>query len=67
MTLYVFFPVGVFYYFNAPGYFDQQVERKRIEIFPKGNKPPLTFEDNERLRKEIKQEEIAAGKTNTAS
>lgn len=30
MTLYVFFPVGVFYYFNAPGYFDHQVERKRV-------------------------------------
>ena len=32
MTLYVFFPVGVFYYFNVPGHFDQQVERKRVSI-----------------------------------
>ena len=30
MTLYVFFPVGVFYYFNAPGYFDHKVEKRRV-------------------------------------
>ena len=28
--MYVFFPVGVFYYFNAPGYFDYKVEKKRV-------------------------------------
>jgi hypothetical protein len=60
MTLYVFFPVGVFYYFNAPGYFDHKVEKRRIEIFPKGNKPPLSFEDNEKLRKELRQKKITA-------
>lgn len=62
MTLYVFFPVGVFYYFNAPGYFDHQVERKRVEIFPRGNRPPLSFEENEQLRKEMKQRKTTTEK-----
>ncbi|CAI8028376.1 hypothetical protein GBAR_LOCUS16191 [Geodia barretti] len=55
MTLYVFFPVGVFYYFNAPGYFDQKIEKKRVEIFPKGNKPPLTFEESKKLQQELRK------------
>ena len=30
MTLYVFFPVAVFYYFNRPEYFDREVEEARV-------------------------------------
>ena len=30
MTIYVFFPVAVFYYFNIPEFFDRFVEEKRV-------------------------------------
>lgn len=30
MTVYVFFPVAVFYYFNQPDWFDKRVEEKRV-------------------------------------
>lgn len=30
MTVYVFFPVVVFYYFNLPGFFEKRVASKRV-------------------------------------
>lgn len=30
MTIYVFFPVSVFYYFNLPEFFDKYVASKRV-------------------------------------
>ena len=30
MTIYVFFPVAVFYYFNLPGFFEKRVASKRV-------------------------------------
>lgn len=49
MTLYVFFPVAVFYVFNFPELFDRRVEDKRKTLFPDGNHPPLSLEENEKL------------------
>lgn len=30
MTIYVFFPVAVFYYFNLPEFFEKRVANKRV-------------------------------------
>ena len=30
ITIYVFFPVAVFYYFNVPDFFERFVEEKRV-------------------------------------
>eukprot|EP00118_Oscarella_pearsei_P000955 m.6227 g.6227 ORF g.6227 m.6227 type:complete len:72 (+) comp15311_c0_seq1:70-285(+) len=37
MSVYVFFPVAVFYVFNHPDFFDKFVEEKRKVFFPEGN------------------------------
>eukprot|EP00731_Ephydatia_muelleri_P018000 Em0011g40a len=58
MTLYVFFPVAVFYVFNFPELFDRRVEDKRKTIFPEGNRPPLTLEENQQLSEKILAERL---------
>ena len=40
ITMYVFFPVGVFYYFNEPDLYENYVAEKRKKIHPPGNRPP---------------------------
>eukprot|EP00118_Oscarella_pearsei_P000956 m.6228 g.6228 ORF g.6228 m.6228 type:complete len:82 (+) comp15311_c0_seq2:70-315(+) len=49
MSVYVFFPVAVFYVFNHPDFFDKFVEEKRKVFFPEGNRPPLDLEENRRV------------------
>lgn len=37
MSLYMMFPVGIFYYFNQPQYFEKWVVKVRREIYPPEN------------------------------
>ena len=37
MTIYVFFPVAVFYYFNLPTFFEKYVDSKRVSFLEQGN------------------------------
>lgn len=32
MTFYVFFPVGLFYYFNRPSFYRKLVEEKKVRV-----------------------------------
>jgi hypothetical protein len=52
----VFFPVAVFYFFNIPDFFERFVSDKRVILYPEGNRPPLTIEDNEKLRQKLKED-----------
>ena len=36
MTIYVFFPVAVFYYFNLPSFFEKYVDNKRVSFLEQG-------------------------------
>lgn len=56
MSIYVFFPVAVFYYFNVPHLFEKRVAEKRKILHPDGNRPPLSWEENEKLRLQLKEE-----------
>lgn len=48
MTIYVFFPVAVFYYFNKPNFYEDYVQKRMKEIYPpkdKSRKPPMSVEE----------------------
>lgn len=38
MAMYMSFPVGMFYYFNQPEYFEKWVTQTRRELYPPENK-----------------------------
>lgn len=67
MTLYVFFPVVVFYVFNFPALFDKRVEDKRKTIFPDGNHPPLSLEENQQLSEKILAERLQRKESHQAT
>lgn len=56
MTIYVFFPVALFYYFNRPEFYRKTVQEKKKILYPEGNHPPLSLEENNSLRLKLKQE-----------
>lgn len=47
MALYISFPVGLFYIFNQPQYFDKWVIKNRQQLYPP---------ENEESRREFRQE-----------
>lgn len=69
VTLYVFFPVALFYYFNLPDNQDNFIEQRKKEIYPpieKTNRPPTTVEDTKRYRElimEARNKAMAANQT----
>ncbi|XP_059621918.1 protein PET100 homolog, mitochondrial [Phlebotomus argentipes] len=49
MTMYIFFPVALFHYFNQPEYFEKWVTSTRRELYP-----PEDPKQIEEIRKTIK-------------
>ncbi|KFM61421.1 hypothetical protein X975_10493, partial [Stegodyphus mimosarum] len=48
IALYISFPVGLFYVFNQPQYFEDWVVKTRREIFP-----PVNEESRKQFREEL--------------
>lgn len=49
MAVYVSFPVGLFYYFNQPAYFEEWVTKTKREIIP-----PEKKEDREAMNQLVR-------------
>lgn len=54
MFIYMAFPVGSFYFFNQPQYFEQYVVSKKREMYPPDD--PQTRDLVERLQRKLNQE-----------
>ncbi|XP_028404680.1 protein PET100 homolog, mitochondrial-like [Dendronephthya gigantea] len=60
MSIYVFFPVAVFYYFNMPNFYEEYVQTTMGKLYPpneNSKKPPMSIEElraYERNRKQRK-------------
>ncbi|KAK3583242.1 hypothetical protein CHS0354_015423 [Potamilus streckersoni] len=67
MAMYMTFPVGLFYIFNRPEYFEEHVNKKRKEIMPPPNIEAIDLYKaavERARRKEEKWEEELAKVTN---
>ncbi|XP_064385933.1 protein PET100 homolog, mitochondrial-like [Halichondria panicea] len=64
ISIYVFFPVVLFYYFNRPDVYKKTISEKKKVIYPEGNRVPLSIEDNLKLREQMRNKRrIQAFKT----
>ncbi|RDD47722.1 Protein PET100-like protein, mitochondrial [Trichoplax sp. H2] len=65
MTIYVFFPVAIFYYFNKPDWYEKWVENKRAKIYElgeEGRKLPGSYIGMKELRQKMLEEKRAMRK-----
>lgn len=56
----MFFPVGIFYYFNLPDFYDNYVTQKKSEIFPpdeETHKPPTSLEGIKEAYQKIREDQ----------
>ncbi|XP_059162521.1 protein PET100 homolog, mitochondrial-like [Physella acuta] len=56
MAMYVSFPVGLFYLFNQPVFFEQWMMEKRAQIFPPDDPKLLKKIEEMRAKRELMQE-----------
>jgi len=64
ISIYVFFPVGVYYAFNKPGFIDDYLREMREKLRPKSD---LTSKDLVRLVSEYEAKEKALLENNKSS
>ena len=50
IAMYVFFPVGVFYYFNLPDFYDRVVVKKKVRCTRKYSSEGFFSEQNFKLK-----------------
>lgn len=62
MTFYVFFPVGLFYYFNRPSVYRKLLEEKKDVFYPAGHHPPRGAEENTAEFQRIREKRRHKGK-----
>ncbi|CAG5117502.1 unnamed protein product [Candidula unifasciata] len=65
MAVYIGFPVGLFYCFNQPYFFESWMMEKRAKIFPPTDPEVMKIFDELKRKMELKQEQewIAAQET----
>ncbi|XP_041970623.1 protein PET100 homolog, mitochondrial [Aricia agestis] len=56
MAMYTIFPVGLFFVFNQPEYFEEWVTNKKREIFPPENKQHR--EDINKLIQDMRKKQL---------
>ncbi|XP_046851326.1 protein PET100 homolog, mitochondrial-like [Xenia sp. Carnegie-2017] len=59
MTIYVFFPVAVFYYFNMPDFYEEYVQSRMKKLYPPSantKKPPASIEELKAYEKNRKEQ-----------
>ncbi|CAL1532155.1 unnamed protein product [Lymnaea stagnalis] len=56
MAVYISFPVGLFYLFNQPSFFEDWMMEKRAKIFPPSDPKALKILEDYKAKMELKQE-----------
>jgi len=59
MTVYVFFPIAIFYYFNLPEFYEGYVSHEVKKMYPANNvELPKTREETAAFVKKLKEERM---------
>ncbi|XP_013078323.2 protein PET100 homolog, mitochondrial-like [Biomphalaria glabrata] len=56
MAVYISFPVGLFYMFNQPAFYENWMMEKRAKIFPASDPRAVEILEARRAQRELQQE-----------